>query len=789
MKQFLVIFLALCFSVQMSAQMSDTQVIEYVKAAHDQGKSQNEIGTALLQKGVTQAQMERIKTQIEQQRASQSSNSATGSQFSVRDVSISETVQNVETTAVTVNIFGKNIFNKKNLTFAPDLNIPTPSNYRLGTGDEIVIDVWGASQATIRRTISPEGTVSIENIGPVYLNGLTIADANVYLKNKMADVYSGVNEDNGASSLKLTLGNIRTIQVNVIGEVAVPGTYTLTSLSSVFNALYVAGGINDIGSLREINVYRNGKKISTIDVYDYLLYGKISSNITLQEEDVIIVPTYKSLVKIQGKIKRPMYYEMKPEENLNTLIEYAGGFESNAYKDEFSLTRKTGFYDQIYTVNKDETKSFALQDGDVVNIRGGFDMYENRVHIDGRVFRPGYYEVGKDIKTVKDLITSAGGLREDAFLDRAILTRRKDDLTYETLALNLSDILSGKNADIVLVKDDNLYINSQKIEEDLGAFIIHGLVAKPGTYAYVENTSVQDLILKAGGLLSAASVARVDVARRIIDPTSTSASPIISEIFSFPIEGGLIANGKSEFILEPYDQVYIRRSPGYHAQRNVTINGEVLFPGGYTLESKTERISDVIKKAGGLTDQAYVKGARLIREESAKEKRERLQSIRRLGSTSSDSISTKMVEDINYSNIGIELDLALAKPHSEYDIVLHPGDQLVIPEYDNTVKIIGAVMYPNTIVYKAGKPLKYYIDQAGGYSEKAKKNKGYVVYMNGMTAVTKGGGKNLIQPGCEIIIPMKEEKAGMTLGEKIAIGSSVTSMASVIALLINSLTK
>ena len=794
MKKSILLLTVFLFSLVSFAQMTDDQVIEYVKSEHAAGKSQQAIGTSLLQRGVSKSQLERIKQQVEQQQNQSTTIGGTTTGAVIRESKEDEIiVRNVEGAAfanmLRRDIFGKNIFNQKNLTFAPDVNIPTPVGYKLGGGDEVVIEVWGASQTSIRKIISPEGSINVDNLGPIFLSGMTIEAANDYVKNKFASLYSGVDEGN-ISQIKLTLGQIRTIQINVMGEVAVPGTYSLSSLASVFHALYLAGGINDIGSLREVNLFRKGNKIASIDIYDFLLHGKTFDDIRLFDGDVIIVPPYKSLVNISGQIKRPMYYEMKEGETIKDLIGYAGGFASGAYSDKISLVRKTGGYNTIHTLGPDSFSAFRLADGDVVTIGGGLDMYENRVQINGRIFRPGYYEIGGEITTVKQLIEKAGGLREDAFLDRAILTRKKDDLTYETLSLNLNNILSGAATDVLLKKDDVLDIVAQKVETDLGDFAIFGMVANPGTYKFAENTTVRDLILKAGGLLSAASTARVDVSRRIIDPASTTTSPIIAETFSFPIENGLVADGKDNFVLAPYDQVYIRRSPGYEAQRNVSVEGEVLFPGNYTLEVKEERISDLIKHAGGVTDHAFLDGAKLLRKQSREDRMRQQQTMEMIKrGSANDSISMASLDTDSEFFIGIDLAKALANPKSNYDIVLKPDDKLFIPEFDNTIKINGAVMYPNTVLYQKGQSLKDYINQAGGYSDQAQKKRVYIVYMNGTIAKAKGSSKDLLKPGCEIVVPTKEQKQKMSTGEVIALSSGVVSMASVVALLINSLTK
>lgn len=771
------------------AQMSDDQVISYVKSEMDKGTSQQTIATELLKRGVTQGQLERIKDQQNQQRQV-SSPGVINDDSKLRTDVLDETMANQPAVDNKQRIFGKDIFNKKNLSFTPNVNIPTPEDYKLGPGDEVVIDIWGASQASVRQTISPEGSIRVDRLGPVYLNGMTIKEANDYVQQKFSGLYSGIGDYEGASQIKLTLGQIRTIQINIMGEVSVPGTYSMSSLSSVFHALYNAGGINGIGSLRLIQLYRKGKLIKTIDIYKYLLDGDSSGDIRLNDGDIIIVPPYISLVEITGKVKRPMYYEMTSQETLADLIKYSGGFVGDAYRDEAGLVRKTGGYDKVFTLASDNFKNFILDDGDQVTIHAGLNLYENRVEVQGAVYRSGYYEIGKDIKTVKDLIEKAGGLKDDAFLSRAILTREKADLTIENLSINLSSLLKGTISDIVLRKNDVLFVAANAVVMDLGNFAIYGNVANPGSYKYADNTTIEDLIVRAGGLLGSASTAKVDVARRIVDPTSTESQSVIAETFTFSIKDGLIAEGVSNFTLMPYDQVYVRRSPGYIEQRNVVLQGEVLFPGTYALKEKTERISDIIARSGNLTPHAYSQGAKLVREKSQAEIASQKKSIRMISeSGSTDSISSELMDVEKYYSIGIELDMALKYPRSEFDLVLKPGDRLMIPEYDNTVKINGAVMYPNTILYKKGEKVSYYIDQAGGYNDVAQKKRAYIVYMNGTVAKVKGSSKDAIQPGCEIIVPTKEQKQKMTLAETISIGTSITSMASVVALLINALTK
>lgn len=791
--------ISVLFTGSILAQMSDNQVISYVKSAHANGTSQQEIAANLVSKGVSQSQLERIKGQLQEDKEGASSNfksdKSAASNNALRtsigsselELQIDKVVEEKEVKQSQSDIFGHNIFNTSNLTFAPILNIPTPENYKLGPGDEVIIDIWGASQTSIIQKISSEGAIKVDYLGPLYLNGMTIDEANKYVKNKMATVYAGLNEAGSPSQIKLSLGQIRTIQVNVMGEVTSPGTYSLTSLSSIFHALYRAGGVNNIGSLRTINLYRQGKLVETFDIYEYILNGKINKDVRLNDGDVIIVPPYQSLITISGSIKRPMKYELLPTETLNTLIEYAGGFSSDAYTEKVDVSRETGFKKEMFTVDKNQYGVFTFKNGDIISIKAGLNLYENRVEIKGAVFRPGYYEVGKKINSIKDLILAADGIKGDAFLDRAILTRQKDDFNYENIALNIQDILNDKKNDFLLKNNDVLYIPSVNELKSFGDFKIYGQIARPGNYSYAANTTLEDLIVQAGGLLESASTVRIDIARRIVDPAAETESTQLSDLYSFSIKDGLVVNGQSGFVLEPYDQIYVRKSPGYHEQENVYIEGEVLFPGAYALNQKAERLSEVVKRSGSITKDAYTKGARLLRVRD-KEERARLATLMNLASRDSkDSIDVSSLDRNNVYNVGIELDKALENPNSEYDIVLRAGDKIIVPEYNNTVKIHGAVMYPNTVVYKPNEKLEYYINQAGGYADNAKKNKAFVLYMNGTIAKAKKSDRDLIQPGSEIVVPTKEQSKKLSLPEIVSLGSSVTSMASVVALLIHNL--
>ena len=687
----------------------------------------------------------------------------------------------------TQQIFGHNIFTNENLTFEPNVNVATPVDYRLGPGDEVIIDVWGASETTIRETISPEGSIHVSNLGPVYLSGKTVKEANAYLKEEFVKIYSGVSGNMPNTQVKLTLGQIRSIQVNVMGEVAVPGTYTLSAFASVFHALYRAGGVNEIGSLRSIRVVRGGSVVADLDVYDFIMKGKLKDDIRLEDGDVILVQPYQSLVQISGKVKRPMFYEMKEGETAALLIDFAGGFTGDAYKKAVRVIRKSGRELQVYNVDEQEFAAFPMDDGDQVSVDSVLQRFENRVEIRGAVYRAGLYQLDGGMNTVKQLIQKSEGVRGDAFLNRAILDREREDLEHEIIQVDVKGILNGTVADIPLQKNDVLYIPSIHDLKEEATLTIHGEVANPGTYLYSDNMTVEDLVLQAGGLLESASTTKVEVARRVKNPKSSQFSQVVGESFAFDLKDGfLTGEGSENFHLQPFDEVYIRKSPAYHKQQNVVVGGEVLFSGSYALSKKNERLSNLIEKAGGVTPDAYVRGARLIRQMTEDEKNRREATLRMARSGSGkDSISVDMLDLSDFYSVGINLEKALARPGGDDDLVLREGDMLYVPEYVSTVKINGAVMYPNTVTYKEGEDLKYYINQAGGFANNAKKKKAFVVYMNGTVSRLKTRNSKAIEPGCEIIVPSKDKRNRMSPAEILSIGTSTASLATMIATLVN----
>ncbi len=793
------IFLLMLGATPVTAQtMSDSQVLEYVKEGIKQGKEQKQLASELARKGVTKEQAMRVKQLYEQQNNVNASNAAGTDVNESRlreemDENTSDILEDrpgTEDLARSNQVFGRNIFNTRNLTFEPSVNIATPLNYRLGPGDEVIIDIWGASQNTIRQQISPDGTINIQKIGPVNLSGMTIAEANDYLKRTLNKIYNGLNNTNDPTSdIRLTLGGIRTIQINVMGEVVQPGTYSLSSFSTVFHALYRAGGVSEIGSLRNVQLVRNGKNIATIDVYQFIMKGNIQDDIRLQEGDVVIVPAYEVLVKIDGKVKRPMRFEMKKDENLSTLISYAGGFDADAYTRSLRVVRQNGQEYEVNTVKDLDYSVYKMRNGDVVTTEAILNRFTNKLEIRGAVYRPGIYQLNGRLNTVRELVNEAQGLTGDAFLNRAVLYRQREDLTTEVVPVDIKAIMDGTSQNIILTKNDILYIPSIHDLEDRGDVVIHGEVAKPASYPYADNMTLEDLIIQAGGLREAASVVRVDVSRRIRNPHSTTDNDTIGRTYTFSLKEGFVVDGTPGFVLQPYDEVYVRRSPGYQAQQNVSVEGEILFEGSYAMTSRTERLSDLIRKAGGSTKNAYLRGAKLTRVATEGEKK-RMEDVlrlmsRQLGEAMMDSLDIH-VED--HFTVGIDLEKAIANPGSTADIVLREGDVVFIPKSTNTVKINGAVMVPNTVSYIAGKNIDYYLNQAGGYSDNARKSKKFIIYMNGQVAKVKGSGKKQIEAGCEIIVPNKERKKN-NLGNILGYATSFSSLGMMIASLANLIKK
>ena len=823
----IIVFLCIGIADVSAQSMTDEQVLQFVAVEYQKGTSQAQIVTKLMQKGVDINQIRRVKQKYERQEnhGGLGVKDITGEQISndrlrknngqtkeqpsgqmqkdkltnveAKDkytdldpnyIQMQEEMQFLFPDSLSMmmlpkepegrKVFGRDIFNNKELTFEPNMNIATPQNYRLGPGDAVYIDIYGASQKTVEATVTPDGTIVIEGFGPVQVSGLTVAQANARLKTTLGARYS-------SSKVRLTVGQTKTIIVNVMGEVKTPGTYTLSAFASVFHALYMAGGTNDIGTLRNIKVYRNNKLVTTVDIYDYILNGKLTGNVRLADNDVIVVGPYDCLVNVAGKVKRPMFYEMKKSESVGTVLKYAGGFTGDAYKKSVKVIRKAGSKYSIFNVGEFDVNTFKIEDEDSISVDSVIPRYSNMVEIKGAVFRPGMYQVGGDITGVRSLLEHADGVTEDAFVQHAVMHRMKFDRTLEVIQVDIEGILSGRVADIPLKNEDVLYIPSKKDLLEQQTLTIHGEVLYPGTYTYADNTTVEDLIIQAGGLTDAASVMKVDVSRRITDKQAISVSDTIANTFSFRLKDGFVIDGTPGFTLQPYDEVYVRTSPGFSAQKNVTVEGEVLFGGTYTLAKKTQRLSEIIKQAGGLTTTAYAKGARLERQLTPEERArmEQVLKMARAKAGDSDTLNINKLDVGNTYYVGINLDKALAEPGGNYDIVLREGDKITIPEYTNTVKISGDVMYPNTVSFRKGKNVAYYVDQAGGWGSRAKKSRTYIIYMNGTVARIGNGVKP--EPGCEIVVPSKPANSRMTTTEVVALASGTASIATMIATLVN----
>ena len=793
-------FFALLAAGGANAQaMSDDEVISYVKNAVNQGKSQQTIYKEVVARGVSTSQLQRIKDKYEQQKENavvkKSNKNVDTQRVNPEQAEDKAPAQSNDMTVDGpeggIKVFGRDIFRTANLTFEPSMNIATPVNYRLGPGDELQIEVWGASETNITQKVSPDGYISIPNVGPVNVNGLTVQAATNRIKAKLSQIYSGLASSNVnlSTHVKVSLGQIRTIQVNIMGEVARPGTYALSSFSTVFHALYKAGGMSKMGSLRNIKVVRGGRTVATVDVYDYIINGRSHSDIRLQEGDVILASPYDALVLIKGKVKRPMYYEMKSSESIRTLIGFAGGFSNDAYRGAVTVDRNNTKERTVATVDDMNYGVFKVKDGDVVSVGEILDRYDNRIEVKGAVYRPGYYELGKDIQTVKDLIEKADGLLEYAFTNRAVLHRENDDKTLEVISLNVKAIIDGTEADVTLHKNDVLFIPSKYDLEQKGTLEIRGEVYNPNVFPYAANTKLEDLIIMAGGLTESASTVRVDVTRRIIDRKGTKKQKEIAQTFSFGVKEGFVVEGEPGFVLEPYDQVFVRRSPGYSEKVNVTVSGEVEFEGDYSLNVRNERLSDVLEKAGGLTEFAYIEGARLERQMTPEEYKQAQELMDMVASNNkisgNDSIVVPQVS--RTYPVGIDLKEILANPHSAIDPVLQDGDVIVIPQYMTTVSVSGSVRKPNSVVYDPKMKLKDYISEAGGYAERARKSGTFILYPNGhIKELGRNASAKDIMGGSKIIVPQKG-RSQWNLGTTLSTITTSVSMLAVIASLINTM--
>ena len=860
-KIIILLLLALPLHLLAQSSMTDSQVASYIQQEMKRGTSQSQIVTHLMQSGVDIAQIRRVRKAYERakdgaglgeatasrgqgqrrlrqangmgkqgtgdkqadalatreanaQRDATTTQRLTGNaswqqQYDDEDSDFKRYQENIaafsdgneddNATGKTnkKKVFGRDIFSNKNLSFEPLMNIATPQNYVLGAGDQVSVDIYGASQKSVDCTVSPDGDIVIEGYGPIRVGGLSVAAAKARLRATLGSRYQ-------SSRINLSLGQTRTVSINVMGEVVKPGTYTLSAFASVFNALYMAGGTNDIGTLRNIKIYRNNRLVSVCDIYDYILNGKMTGNVRLHDGDVIIVGPYDCLVNITGKVKRPMYYEMKRNESLQTLLRYAGGFTGDAYKKAVRVNRKTGREYAVFNVDEFDMSAFRIADGDSVSVDSILPRYHNTVEIKGAVFRPGMYQLGDGINSVRSLVQHAEGLTEEAFTARAVMHRMKADRTLRVIPVDIQGIMEGRVADIPLKENDVLFIPTKQTAMNEQTISIQGEVVYPGIYKYADNETLEDFVLQAGGLTDKASTVKVDVARRVGNPKALTTDSIIAKTYSFALKDGFVVDGEQGFVLQPFDEVYVRKDPSYTVQQNVSIDGEVTFPGTYTLSHRQTRLTDLVKAAGGATNLAYIHGARLERRTNEAERKrmeaalqmqkEQLQqelmtlaasqtsgsALQQVGQQSKEE-EIKKFQVPNTYPVGIELDKALADPNSDANIVLREGDRLILPQYTSTVKVNGAVMYPNTVSYIKGKGVGYYINASGGYSRNARKSGAYVIYMNGMVSKSS---KAKVEPGCEIVVPSKIKRRSSP-SEILGIGSSMSSIAAMIATIAN----
>lgn len=823
--------------------MTDAQVIKFVTEQQARGSDQATIASKLLQRGVTMQQMQRIRKNMEAEKSqlgavdlngqnatttqsrlrtnqqlageqyqqqnnymvrslARGNNGQGGYTYDERRQMMNNDIAFLDIDSLVYyrnmfdsedQIFGHNIFNTPQLSFQPNMNIATPANYRLGAGDAVIIDVWGASQETFEGTISPDGTVTIPGVGPIKLGGMTVAQANGQLKSRLGRYYAD-------SDISLSVGNTRSITVQVIGEVKVPGTYTMNSLCTAFNALYAAGGISDIGTLRDIRVYRSGRQIASIDVYDYILNGNASGDVRLQDNDIVSVGPYDCLVRVKGRVKRPMFYEMKPTESVASVIKYSGGFAGDAYRKNVRLIRKSGTEYSIHTIEEFDMNGFRLSDGDSIYVDSIVARYSNMVEVRGAVYHPGMFQMGGEISGVRGLIKAAEGLREDALTVRGIMHRQRPDMTLEVISFDIAGLLNGTVADIPLQKNDVVFIPSRSDNITSKTIKISGEVLYPGIYRYADGTTLEDIVLQAGGLTNSASTSKVDVFRPKYDPSSLENTNEVSETFSFALKDGFVVDGTPGFVLQPFDEVVVRKSPTYSTMQTVTVSGAVNFEGQYSATSKNYRLSDLITAAGGLTPLAYAKGARLERRMTEEERQlnesmqrkeqialyeEAMRNERNYDIAKADSLLALKLDVSNIMSVAIDLEAALENPGGTEDIPLREGDRLVVPQYVNTVQISGDVLYPITVNYKKGESLDYYIKSAGGFGENARKKNVYILYANGSAQQLGRRSSKDIQPGSRIVVPSKNAKNKMSVAEYSAMGTSAASIATMMVTIAN----
>lgn len=685
-------------------------------------------------------------------------------------------------------VFGASLFSNANPSFEPNLRLATPVDYQIGPDDEILIDIFGYSEASYQLMVSPDGTINVPLVGVIPVSGATMEQASSRIRQRLAKIYTGIN--NGSTNVSITLGNIRSIRVIVTGEVRMPGTFSLPSVATVFNALYACGGPSDNGSFRSIRVIRGGKEIANLDVYDFLLYGTLKNNIRLQDQDVIRVPTYLNRVEMAGEVKRPGIFETKAGETLDDLLQFSGGFNERAYKARIKVLRNTPTEREIQDITAGKFNSFHPESGDQFFVNKILERFTNLVTIKGAVFRGGQYELEPGL-TLSQLINKAEGLREDAFLPRGYVIRKKEDLTTEVISFDVGAVSRGTAADITLRRDDVISISSIFDLREEYSLTVEGEVRKPGTFDFAENISLEELILQAGGFTESATPKRIEVSRRIRNREARKDTTATAEVFVVNVDQNLAAVAGG-FQLEPFDMVMVRSAPGYEKQRVVRIDGEVLYPGLYAIKSKNERVSDLIARAGGLTSFAYKDGASLKRTGKRKTQAEqeqenlKLRQFQALQKAVDDSTQMNISDETNRNDyVGIDLKRILRSPGKRYDLLLEDGDVLNIPKQLQTVKVSGQVLSPSAVIYEPGDNFKSYIRKSGGFGVRALRRRAYIVYANGSIASTRKillfNNFPSVKPGAEIYVPAKEERRNkLSTSEIVALSTGLATIATLI---------
>jgi len=767
-------------------ELTDNQIKAIIDEVNARGLTMDQAVKMAQMQGASPMQVDAIKKRIQEADIQKgSSESLYIQKDDQKDVSIKDKYSKKPMIVPTLKekrIYGFQFFNTEKLSFEPQLNMPTPQNYVIGIDDELIISIGGASQKTYRLKVETTGAINIPDLGPVYVAGMEFSKAKEIIKRRLMTIFRGMGGPSPTIFFDVSIGSIRSINVNVIGEVKAPGTYTLPSTTSAFNALYLSGGPNENGSFRNIQVIRDNKIIKTIDVYDYLINDNTQENIQLREQDIIKIPVYKTRVIAEGAFKRTGYFELTEKETLADMIKYVGGFNEQAFKSRLSIRRIDDKGKRILDIEQSIYDSFIMQNGDSVFASNAINRFENRVIISGAVFMPGYYELSEGLM-LSDLIAKAQGVKEN-YYNRGMIVRLQKDLTPEIVPFSVADVLS-RTKDISLQREDSVVIEDIfKMKEKMSVSIF-GEIQREGEYKYADNMTLKDLILKAGGFKEAASEMFIEVARRHGYKESEQILDELVKLYQFDIDRELNIEGKGDtFYLEPFDYIYVRKSPSYYTQRTVSISGEVRYPGPYSIGSKKERVSDLIKRAGGLTPNAFIKGAIMKRENKQADK-----SINVLKSALEDTITTAKVKtQISNSQIELQLQSILKNPGTELDYLLKDGDQITIPEYSQEVRISGEIRNPIGLAYKEGKKLKYYVERNGGFTDKAQKSKIFVIYSDGTTKITRnflGPMYPAIEPGCQIIIPAKPEKIVVdNSGKWMAVASTLAAIMIAISTLI-----